>query len=180
MTQPSPNCYSQILTTTASIKVLMCTRMPTVWEATCSLPPRYTGKTGRGRDSTPLTSTAKTSTQGRQISPGFQLPLGDLQCHLKRIKIKLIIISLRTRPPSCPFSNCEWCPTEVILALFLSKYQVYLHNLCLIFCSTVITEVQVRISQSHHHWHFRPDNSLLRGLSCALQDCLAAPLVSIH
>ena len=125
------------------------------------------------RDPKHVNFTVITGTQGGQITH-FQLSPGDLHCRLKMPEIKLIIIFLKTRPSSCPFSNCEWCPTEsnTCPTLLSSKYhqatqayQVYLHNLyfifSLIFCPTVTTRVQIRFSESRHCWRFGTGDSLL-------------------
>lgn len=74
--------------------------------------PRHLGEEGRGRDPKHLNFTVRTSTQGGQISTCFQLSLGDLHSCPQMTEIKLIIISLNTRPVPSPFSNCKWGPRE--------------------------------------------------------------------
>lgn len=100
-----------MLKTTISIKALMCKNACLVWEAVWSLTPRYTGEKGREERSQTLKFHWKNQ-HSEWTFTHFQLSPGLLHCHLKTPENKLINFSSYIRPSSCPFCNCEWCPTE--------------------------------------------------------------------
>lgn len=163
----------------------MCKNACLVWEAVWSLTPRYTGEKGREERSQTLKFHCKNQ-HSEWTFTHFQLSPGLLHCHLKTPENKLINFSPEIRPSSCPFCNCEWCPTENKPCPSLSKisqltqaHQVYLHRPLLYlqphFLINCYHQSPDQSSKSWHYCHFEPDDSVVGAVLCIV-GCLVALL----